>query len=222
VTGPAVLVTVVDTPSGPAVVHRTGPAGAPLLVLGHGAGGGPGALTTPDLRSAAAAAEELGWAWALVQQPWHVAGRRVAEAPGRLDAAWLAVLARLERTVVVGGRSAGARVACRTSTASGAAGVLALAFPLTPRGRPGRSRADELALPRAPVQVVQGSRDAFGVPEPATGRRVHVVAGADHGFRVRVRDGRSPAEVERELQAVVRGFLCGVDPRGPGKKPAPG
>jgi predicted alpha/beta-hydrolase family hydrolase len=105
----------------------------------------------------------------LVEQPWHVAGRRVAVAPPRLDEAWLAALGALElrpggSPLVVGGRSAGARVACRTATTVGAAGVLALAFPLHPPGRPERSRVGELAAAGVPVVVVQGERDAFGTP----------------------------------------------------------
>ena len=135
-----------------------------MLVLGHGAGGGVGA---PDLGAASAQALRQGWRVVLLEQPWHVAGRKVATAPPRLDEAWLAALEQVPREgpLVVGGRSAGARVACRTAAGLGAVGVLALAFPLHPPGRPDRSRARELALPGAagvPVVVVQGERDAFG------------------------------------------------------------
>ena len=186
-----------STPSGPARAHVDG-AGRRLLALGHGAGGG---VDAPDLLAACDAALELGWRVVRVEQPWRVAGRRVAEAPPRLDAAWLAVLADEPRDLlVVGGRSAGARVACRTATATGAAGVLALAFPLVAPN--GRSRADELALPAVPVRVVQGDRDAFGVPDGA-----HVVRGADHGFAVRRKDGRTAAEVLGEVQEAVAAFL---------------
>ena len=179
----------VATPSGPARLHIDG-AGGRVLALGHGAGGGPDA---PDLLATRDGALALGWRVVRVEQPWRVAGRRVAEAPPRLDAAWLAVLAEVERDVlVVGGRSAGARVACRTAAATGAVGVLALAFPLVAPG--GRSRAAELALPLVPVRVVQGARDAFGVPAGA-----HVVAGADHAFAVRRKDGRSQREVLEEV-----------------------
>lgn len=200
------------TPSGPARVRLSGAPGGPLLLLGHGAGGGSAIWSSADVRAATCAALELGWQVGLVEQPWHVAGRRVAEAPPRLDAAWLAVVAALrtrgvQPALVVGGRSAGARVACRTAGSSGAVAVLALAFPLKPPGRPDRSRARELAVPAVPRLVVQGSRDAFGVPAPEPGVEVHVVAGADHGFAVRRRDGRTAADVEREVREVVCDWL---------------
>ncbi len=186
-----------STPSGPARVHVEG-SGGRLLVLGHGAGGG---VDAPDLLAARDAALGLGWAVARVEQPWRVAGRRVAEAPPRLDAAWYAVLAGLDRDLlVVGGRSAGARVACRTASATGAAAVLALAFPLVAPS--GRSRAAELELPEVPVRVVQGERDAFGVPEGAV-----VVRGADHAFAVRRKDGRTAEEVLADVRGAVVGLL---------------
>jgi len=149
------------------------PAGA--LVLGHGAGGGVGAVDLVAVMSAALAA---GWQVALVEQPWKVAGRKVAAPPGRLDVAWTAVVTALSGRgsvagrgslsgsrvlggpLVLGGRSAGARVACRTAGALGAAAVCCLAFPLHPPGRPERSRADELAACPVPVLVVQGRMDA--------------------------------------------------------------
>lgn len=161
---------------GVARVHLSG-SGAGLLVLGHGAGGGVGAL---DLLAARDAAHALGWRVALVEQPWRVRGRKVAEAPPRLDAAWVEVLATLRGApLVVGGRSAGARVACRTAAQVGAGAVLCLAFPLHPPGRPERSRLPELEQVEVPVLVVQGDRDAFGVPPGAV-----LVPGADHGFKV--------------------------------------
>ena len=185
------------TPVGPARVHLDG-GGPRLLALGHGAGGG---VDAPDLLAARDAALALGWRVARVEQPWRVAGRRVTEAPPRLDAAFTAAVAGLQRDLlVVGGRSAGARVACRTAGALGAVAVLALAFPLVaPRGR---SRAGELALPGVPVHVVQGERDAFGVPDGA-----HVVAGADHGFAVRRKDGRTAEDVALEVRRVVSAVL---------------
>jgi hypothetical protein len=157
------------TPAGPARLHVDGaadvdPAGG-ALVLGHGAGGG---VDAPDLLLAAAAASAAGWTAVRVEQPWRVAGRRVAPAPPRLDEAWLAVLPQLGEHIdrsgplVVGGRSAGARVACRTAVATGAAAVLCLAFPLHPPGKVERSRAPELAGAGRPVVVVQGTRDPFG------------------------------------------------------------
>jgi uncharacterized protein len=197
-------VLVLPTPVGHA--HVSLEPGRGLLALGHGAGGG---VHAPDLRAARDAAREVGLGIALVEQPWRVAGRRVAEAPPRLDAAWAAVLAQLPRDsgpLVVGGRSAGARVACRTAGATGADAVLALGFPLVAPS--GRSRASELALPSVPRLVVQGARDAFGVPEPAAGLAVHVVAGADHAFAVRRRDGRTAGEVLDEVRDAVRRWLA--------------
>lgn len=194
----------VSTPRGTARVHLDD-AGPDLLVLGHGAGGGPDAR---DLLAARDGALAAGWSVARVEQPWRVAGRRVAEAPAHLDTAWSAVMAALRPAgrVVVGGRSSGARVACRTAGPLGAVAVLALAFPLVPPGR-STSRLDELRLPAAPRLVVQGSRDAFGVPDPEPGVLVHVVVGGDHGFVVRNKDGRAQAEVQVEIATVVRDWL---------------
>ena len=154
-----------QTAQGPArlYLHERESGDAGTLVLGHGAGGGVGA---PDLAAATTAALAAGWRVVLVEQPWHVAGRRIAVAPPRLDEAWLAALETLPAggPLVVGGRSAGARVACRTAAGLGAAAVLALAFPLHPPGRPDRSRVGELAGSAVPVVVVQGERDPFGSP----------------------------------------------------------
>jgi uncharacterized protein len=206
-----VTVTQVETSQGPAEVRVEGPGSRRgLLVLGHGAGGGPDA---PDLVTARDAAVDAGWACARVTQPWRVAGKRVAAPPPRLDEAWLAVLAALpaEGPVVLGGRSAGARVACRTADAVAAdhdlRAVLCLAFPLHPPGRPERSRLAELRLPAVPRLVVQGDRDAFGLPQPEPGVAVAVVAGADHAFRVRRADGRSTAEALADVRAAVTGLL---------------
>jgi uncharacterized protein len=184
------LVRDIPTPQGPARIHVKDPAADPAgaLVLGHGAGGGVGA---PDLRAAVPAATAAGWRAVLVEQPWRLAGRRVAPAPPRLDEAWLAVLAAVYGQVtgplVVGGRSAGARVACRTARAVGAAAVVCFAFPLHPPGRPERSRAPELAAVGVPVVVVQGARDAFGTPADIAALqlpRVQLVeAPGDHALR---------------------------------------
>jgi predicted alpha/beta-hydrolase family hydrolase len=160
----------IETPLGPARVLAAEPPGDVVgtLVLGHGAGGGADA---PDLMGVSDAASAEGWRVLRVEQPWRVAGKRIAPAPPRLDVAWTAVLGRLRDDgrlagpVVFGGRSAGARVACRTATALGATAVLALAFPLHPPGRPEKSRADELLGAGVPVLVVQGETDAFGRPE---------------------------------------------------------
>lgn len=161
----------VATPLGPARTTTTRPGGAVrgLLVLGHGAGGLTWTLDVLACRDAAVAA---GWVVSLVDQPWRVAGARVGPRPPALDRAWLPVLEVLVadlRTapLVVGGRSAGARVACRTAAQVGAAAVVALSFPLHPPGRPEASRASELAQPGAagiPVHVVQGRTDPFGSP----------------------------------------------------------
>ncbi len=193
------------TAVGPALLHVE-PGADGLLVLGHGAGGGVKSL---DLLAARDAARSLGWSVVRVEQPWRVAGRRVAAPPAQLDRAWSDVLAGLPRPhgpLVLGGRSAGARVACRTAASAGADGVLALAFPLVPPGTD-RTRQVELDAATAPVLVLQGSRDAFGCPTEAAGRTVVVLAGADHGFVVRRKDGRSAQEVSLEIEQVVRGWL---------------
>lgn len=156
-------------------------------VLGHGAGGGP---DTRDLGMLAGRLPAVGVSVVRVEQPWRVSGGRVAPAPSRLDEAWLAALEAVPRDVplVIGGRSAGARVACRTAAALEAAGVLALSFPLHPPGRPERSRLDELtaAAESVPTLVVQGERDPFGGPgEFPPGRYdLAVVPHADHGMKV--------------------------------------
>lgn len=158
-----------DTPEGPARLHvRRGDVGA--VVLTHGAGGGVGA---PDLVAASDALSEAGWSVVLVEMPWRVAGKRVASPARRLDAAWVPVLTwltrgrwALPRPLIVGGRSAGARVACRTAVEVGADAVLAMSFPLVPPGKgPEKSRIGELLTPLdagLPVLVTQGHADAFG------------------------------------------------------------
>jgi uncharacterized protein len=161
---------VVSTPLGNARVHRSEAAGAVrgTLVLGHGAGGG---VESVDLVAVTTEAVDAGWRVLRVEQPWRVAGKRVAPAPPRLDDGWRVVLdhARagglLTGRLVLGGRSAGARVACRTAAEHGADGVLALAFPLHPPGRPEKSRAAELTGVRVPLVIVQGETDSMGAPE---------------------------------------------------------
>jgi predicted alpha/beta-hydrolase family hydrolase len=172
-----------DTPHGPARVHLhpvESPAGT--LVLGHGAGGG---VELPDLVGATEAARETGLSVALVEQPYRVAGRRSPAPATQLDAAWVSVISQLElegRSLLVGGRSAGARVACRTAAGVGAAAVLCLAFPLHPPGRPEKSRLDELDAVEVPTLVVQGERDPFGLPPPGPNRRVVTIPGT-HSLR---------------------------------------
>jgi predicted alpha/beta-hydrolase family hydrolase len=156
------------TPLGAARTHTDDGGTHGTLVLGHGAGGG---IEAPDLVAIAEEAAGAGWRVHRVEQPWRVAGKRIAPAPPRLDVAWTAVLTDLRAAgllvgpLVLGGRSAGARVACRTAAEQRAAGVLALAFPLHPPGRPEKSRADELTAVTVPIVVVQGETDAFGGPE---------------------------------------------------------
>ncbi|MDG4793797.1 alpha/beta family hydrolase [Micromonospora sp. WMMD1082] len=177
---------VLDTPRGPAWVDTDQPPdpARALLVLGHGAGG---AVDAPDLRALRDAAVAAGLVVARVTQPYRVAGRRAPAPAGHLDEAWVAVLAVLRVRhpgvpLLVGGRSSGARVACRTARTVGAAGVVALAFPLHPPGRPDRSRAGELAT-GVPTLVVNGDRDPFGVPEAGPQVRVVVRPGERHDLR---------------------------------------
>jgi predicted alpha/beta-hydrolase family hydrolase len=179
----------IQTPHGPARAHLH-PAADPVaaLVLGHGAGGG---VAAPDLVAATEAAVAANVSVALVEQPYRVAGRR-SQAPARqLDAAWEAVLENLRAQVfagldvITGGRSAGARVACRTAAATEASAVLCLAFPLHPPGKaddPEKSRLPELEAVAVPVLVVQGERDQFGMPPGGAGREVVRVPG-NHALR---------------------------------------
>jgi len=170
------------TPHGPARAHlHEVDSPRALLVLGHGAGGG---VTAPDLVAATQAAKAAGVGVALVEQPYRVAGRRSPAPARQLDAAWVAVVEQLRGDVplVTGGRSSGARVACRTAAETGATGVICLAFPVHPPGRPEKSRLDELDAVDVPVLVVQGRRDPCGMPPDGPNRTVAVVAG-DHGLK---------------------------------------
>jgi predicted alpha/beta-hydrolase family hydrolase len=190
----------IATPSGPALVDLDEPdAPAFLLAMTHGANAG---VATPDLLAARAAGRELGGAVARVLQPFRLAGRRAPGPEARQDEAWLTVVAALrdrygDLPLVQGGRSNGARVACRTARKASARGVIALAFPLHPPGRPERSRAGELYQAGVEVLVVNGDRDPFGVPDPAPGVQVCVLPGVGHEL------GRDPAQVGR----VVAGWL---------------
>jgi predicted alpha/beta-hydrolase family hydrolase len=199
----------VSTPYGPARYVLDVPAGPPacIIVLGHGAGGGVDAVDLLAVRDSALAA---GVAVARVTQPYRVAGRRAPAPVGQLDAAWLAVIETIRRPearliaaplaaaplaaaplaaappvevpLIVGGRSSGARVACRTARSAGAVGVIALAFPLHPPGRPERSRASELPVD-LPVLVVNGAADPFGIPDPTATVKVVVRPGERHDLR---------------------------------------
>lgn len=178
----------IDTPHGPARAHLH-PADEPraALILGHGAGGG---VTAPDLLAATEVAVADGFSVALVEQPYRVAGRRSPAPAKQLDAAWTAVVQHLAANelgglpLVVGGRSLGARVACRTVDATDAVAVLCLAFPLLPPRRKGppQTRLPELEAVDLPLLVIQGESDRFGMPPGARGRTVAQVPG-DHSLR---------------------------------------
>jgi uncharacterized protein len=178
------------TPHGQANAHlQVADEPRAALVLGHGAAGG---VTAPDLVAATDAARREGVSVALVEQPYRVAGRRSPASARQLDAAWTAVVDQLRADalrglpLIVGGRSLGARVACRTAEVTGAAGVLCLAFPLQPPRRSGAaatpSRLAELDDVTVPTLVVQGARDRFGIP-PATALRTVVQVPGDHSLR---------------------------------------
>jgi uncharacterized protein len=176
----------IDTPHGPARVELHGAAETrAALLLGHGAGGG---VHAPDLVAATRAAQRVGIDVALVEQPYRVAGRRSPAPATQLDAAWLAVAEELSRRafdglpLVFGGRSAGARVACRTAAEGGAVAVLCLAFPVHPPGRPEKTRLHELDAVDVPVLIVQGDRDPFGRPAASHGRELVVLSG-DHSLK---------------------------------------
>jgi predicted alpha/beta-hydrolase family hydrolase len=182
-------VSLVSTPHGDARVHLARPADGPvgLMMLGHGASGG---VTAHDLQLAKEVALGAGLSVALVEQPYRVAERRAPAPPAQVDAAWRAVAKQLDPErgdlpLIVGGRSFGARVACRTAADVGAAGVLCLAFPFHPPGRPEKSRLSELTSVTVPTLVVQGERDPFGMPEPATlpGGHTLVVVEGDHSLK---------------------------------------
>jgi predicted alpha/beta-hydrolase family hydrolase len=179
----AVTTLELDTPHGPARAHVHPAAGARgSLALGHGAGGG---VAAPDLVAATAVANALGFTVFLIEQPYRVAGRKSPAPAPQLDAAWTAILAQLplpDGPLIAGGRSSGARVACRTAAATGAQGVLCLAFPLHPPGRPERTRLAELEAVTVPVLIVQGESDPFGMPPAAPERTVAAIKG-NHSLR---------------------------------------
>ena len=149
-------------------------------MLGHGAGGG---ITSPDLVGATKAAGSAGLSVALVEQPYRVAGRRSPAPAGQLDAAWAAVVSQLHEglfsglPVLTGGRSLGARVACRTAATTDSVAVICLAFPLHPPGRPEKSRLPELDAVRVPTLVVQGESDPFGTPPDSANRTLARIPG---------------------------------------------
>jgi predicted alpha/beta-hydrolase family hydrolase len=199
----------VQTPHGQANVHLH-PADRPTaaLILGHGAGGG---VAARDLVAATEAALSVGASVALVEQPYRVAGRRSPAPARQLDVAWTAVVGHLLAgelrglPLIVGGRSSGARVACRTTAATGAVAVLCLAFPLQPPRRsgaaPASSRLPELDALTVPTLVVQGARDPFGIP-PATSRRSVVQVAGDHSLRT------DPGAVADAVRAWLPGIVA--------------
>ncbi len=236
---PADEVIMIDTPLGPGRLHVSPAvrvrAASPVLLLGHGAGGGVGA---PDLVGLARGLPRRGVTVVRYEQPWRVAGRSVAPAPARLDTGWLPAVQRVRADhglLLVGGRSAGARVACRTAGEAGADGVVCLAFPLHPPGRSEPSRIGELIRPVVPVLCLQGGRDPFGTAAElraavratnggAPGLTIEEVPGGDHSLRPagpRTRAPGDPAdqdEVDRLVVTAVLGFLSRFRParrRGP-------
>ena len=177
-----------------------------VLALSHGAGGG---IEARDLQALARVLPEHGVSVALVEQPWRVAGKKMAPAPKTLDAGWRGIWPALTGPglpVISGGRSAGARVACRTATELGAHAVLALSFPLHPPGRPEKSRAGELLGSGVPTLVVQGGNDPFGKPEefPDGAYELVEVAYGDHGFAV---PKRAEIGQERALEIITDGVV---------------
>ncbi|WP_406506900.1 alpha/beta family hydrolase [Streptomyces sp. NBC_00212] len=184
-----------------------------VLAVSHGAGGG---IEARDLQALAGALPPLGVSVALVEQPWRVAGKKVAPAPKTLDTGWRDLwpaVAKKGLPVVAGGRSAGARVACRTAAELGAAGVLALSFPLHPPGRPEKSRAPELLGAGVPTLVVQGGNDPFGKPAEfpeGTYGLVEVPSG-DHGFAVPKRASLTQQEALDVITAAVGEWLGALE-----------
>ncbi|MGO8959696.1 MAG: alpha/beta family hydrolase [Streptosporangiaceae bacterium] len=196
----------ISTGGGPAQVTIDAP-GKPafLLAMTHGAAGG---VDTKDLLAVRDAAVNLGGAVARVLQPYRVRGARAPGSPDRQDAAWLEIIAALRRKypgipLVQGGRSNGARVACRTASATGARAVLALAFPLHPPGRPDQSRAGELRAAGTDVLVINGERDPFGIPDQADATSVIVLPGETHALT------RNPAAVGAAAGVWLGGLLRG-------------
>jgi uncharacterized protein len=209
----------IDTPTGPGRVHlHLAEAPVAALVLGHGAGGG---VAARDLVVAADVALGLAISVGLVEQPYRAAGRRSPPRAPVLDAAWTAIVGELRAShlaglpLIVGGRSSGARVACRTAAATGAVGVLCLAFPLQPARRStgvqAPSRLAELDAVEIPVLIVQGARDPFGMPPAGPRRTVAAVAG-DHGLKS---DLEAVARAVGDwLSTIVAASGGGVGPRG--------
>ncbi|GAA2106131.1 hypothetical protein GCM10009841_25530 [Microlunatus panaciterrae] len=193
----------------------------PVLMLGHGAGGGVGAF---DLAELAARLPERGVTVVRFEQPWRTAGRKVAVPPPRLDQAWTAAARQLldrlgpVSRLFFGGRSAGARVACRTAPQFDVTGVVCLSFPLHPPGRPERSRAPELLGAGVPRLVIQGERDTFGGPDEvrlaAQGENIRIIAvpGAGHGLGVAKSAPFSASQVKQLIVDAVADFCLAPAP----------
>jgi predicted alpha/beta-hydrolase family hydrolase len=201
------VIEIVETDAGTARItwHKAKKARL-VLALGHGAGGG---IEARDLQALAGTLPAHGVTVALVEQPWRVAGKKLAPAPQTLDTGWRGIwpaLAGMELPVVSGGRSAGARVACRTAAELGALAVLALGFPLHPPGKPEKSRAEELLGTGVPTLVVQGGNDPFGRPEefPKGGYEMIEVPYGDHGFAI---PKRAEITQERALEILTEGVV---------------
>jgi uncharacterized protein len=208
----------VETPHGPGRLF-VDPAEQPnsILVLGHGAGGGIGAV---DLELLAQRLPAAGTTVVRFEQPWRTAGRKVGAPPPKLDEAWRAALDWLigqqwaQHQLLVGGRSAGARVACRTASRTNPAAIVCLAFPLHLPGRPEKSRLAELLAPTVPRLVLQGSKDSFGTPEEirvaignARGISVVELPGADHAYRIAKSSAFTPADLRMTLLTEVSQFI---------------
>ncbi|WBO63958.1 hydrolase [Streptomyces camelliae] len=201
------MIEIVETDAGTArITWRTAMKPQFVLALGHGVGGG---IEARDLQALAQALPAHGVSVALVEQPWRVAGKKVAPAPKTLDTGWRGIwpaLSGMELPVISGGRSAGARVACRTAAELGAYAVLALGFPLHPPGKPEKSRAEELLGTRVPTLVVQGGNDPFGKPDefPEGSYGLIEVPYGDHGFAI---PGRAEVTQERALEIITEGVV---------------
>lgn len=195
----------VPTPQGDArLVVRRAKRPVATLVLTHGAGGG---IDAPDLLRLARTLPQQGISVTLVEMPWRVQGKKLAPRPEVIDETYLAVMnsMRMRSPLIVGGRSAGARSACRIARSVGAKGVLALSFPLHPPGRPERTRLPELLGARVPVLVVQGEKDPFGTPEEFPSHLdLAVVPAADHGMKV---PRSAPVDQEDALAVVLEATL---------------
>lgn len=209
----------VDTPQGPGrlVVAATAADPYAVLLVGHGAGGG---IDARDLVVLADQLPRQGIQVVRYEQPWRTAGRKVAVAPPKLDEAWRPAVAAVRSwsglPLLFGGRSAGARVACRTATELDAAGVVCLSFPLHPPGKPERSRAPELLGAGVATLVLQGERDPFGRPAEVIAGvgeadvRVVAVPDADHGLKVPARAEFTAARVADLVAAEVADFVSGT------------